>query len=126
MARNVCFSYMYRDASNWKAFGEIVVQGDPSLSVEDAEQQIREVCSEGLYFIADQVEVPEIFLWLTTRLYDDDHCWHEFEGLKETDAPVTDPEGRSIVELVRVFQRAKDEGWREFEPAERLYRRFSG
>ncbi len=116
---NVRFRYLYRDASNWKAFGEVVFGGHPTLPVWEAESLIRQACEDGCYFIAGQVGIAEVFLWLAWDLDQDDHCWHEFEGLAETQDPVSDPAGRDIRQLVMAFRQAARQGWQVFEPAER-------
>ena len=80
--RNV-FIYQYRDASNYKAGGVLLLYG-ASRDVE--EDMIRECCDAERYFVAEQVGVPA----LCNQLYvfgggptDDDHAFHEFQGLRE-------------------------------------------
>lgn len=117
---NVMFRYVYRDGSNWKAFGAVVFGGSQKMRLDLAERRIREACEEGCLFIAHQVDIPELFLWLVYDLYEDDHCWHEFLGLELTTAPVTDAKRRNLRQLVQEFTRASAAGWQTFEPAERL------
>ena len=83
--RNV-FIYQYRDASNYKAGGMLLLYG-ASHDVE--EDMIRECCDAEACFVAEQVGVPS----LCDQLYvfgggptDDDHAFHEFQGLRAATA----------------------------------------
>jgi hypothetical protein len=113
---NVSFEYLYRDASNYKDNGWIVLQGD-RMSVREANKRLSSAFDSGLYFIADQIDIPEVFLWKLYPVSDDDHCWHEFEGLERTTAQATDP--RSLTEFVEAVENSAKRGWREFEPKKR-------
>jgi hypothetical protein len=86
------FEYIYRDASNYKAYGQLLLAG--GYSAEDM-RQIREVCEEDVRFIAEQIGVPALY----EQLYeysdgptDDDHVFHEFLFLRDAA-----PEDRSQV-----------------------------
>jgi hypothetical protein len=81
------FTYLYRDASNYKAFGRIALKG--ILSSNDR-HSIVEKFEGGDLFVAAQIGVPV----LNEQLYHrkngptiDDHCWHEFEGFEESASP---------------------------------------
>lgn len=83
--RNI-FVYQYRDASNYKAGGMLLLYG-ASQDVE--EDLIRGCCDTETYFVAEQVGVPA----LCVQLYafsdgptDDDHAFHEFQGLRSATA----------------------------------------
>ena len=54
---NFRFVYMYRDASNYKQHGEVILPNETQRSVEEVDTQIRSVLSDGLFFIAQQVQV---------------------------------------------------------------------
>ncbi|MEO6922652.1 MAG: hypothetical protein ABI142_02390 [Bryocella sp.] len=80
------FIYQYRDASNYKAGGMLLLHG-AGYDVE--EDMIRECCDDQTYFVAEQVGVPA----LCDQLYafsdgptDDDHAFHEFQGLRAATA----------------------------------------
>jgi hypothetical protein len=49
----------------------------------------------GQHFIAEQVDVEMVFF---EDRYEDDHCWHEFNGFEITNMKPTDP--RTIEEFV--------------------------
>lgn len=77
------FDYMYRDASNFKAFGTVILQG--SVSAADQEIVKDRLCGSE-FFIAEQVAVPplcsELYRWSDGPTVSD-HCWHEFVGFRE-------------------------------------------
>lgn len=77
------FKYLYRDASNYKAFGAVAVAGQFS---EDERANIRQQLESGQFFIAEQIGVPplydQLYRWSDGPI-SDDHCWHEFERFEE-------------------------------------------
>ncbi len=76
------FEYLYRDASNYKAWGEILLSGTPSQN--DIEALLASLES-GEYFVAEQVGIPALYqeLWeLSDGPNSDDHALHEFVALR--------------------------------------------
>jgi len=75
------FEYCYRDASSYKAFGRLLLDGAAS----DADIQILRCHFEsGEFFIAEQLGIPPLYaeLWeLSQGPTGDDHVWHTFERL---------------------------------------------
>jgi hypothetical protein len=70
--------YCYCDASNYKAFGHVLMKG--ALSAAQREE-ILDRLEAREFFIAEQIEVPALY----EALYEfsggptaDDHCWHTF------------------------------------------------
>ena len=116
---NTRFNYLYRDASNYKSWGEVVFSGCDSAR---GSQRIRAALDGGEFFIADQIRIPERFFdgW---PQYADDHCFHEFDSLEPTDEPADDLVGRSITEFVSEVEQAGRTGWRVFDPQERRSKR---
>lgn len=79
----VVFEYLYRDASNYKAFGELWLTG--SLSHEGRASLLGSLES-GEFFVAEQVGVPPLYDKLFSETggpTSDDHAWHTFAGLRE-------------------------------------------
>ena len=77
------FEYQYRDASNFKAWGEILLTGVPSQNDMAA---LRACLESGEYFVAEQVGVPAVYkeLWdLSGGPTIDDHALHEFVNLRQ-------------------------------------------
>jgi len=77
------FEYLYRDASNYKAWGEIFLSGTPTQNDIDA---LRACLESGEYFVAEQVGIPAVYkeLWdLSGGPNSDDHALHEFVDLRQ-------------------------------------------
>lgn len=76
------FAYLYRDASNYKAFGEVWLTGAIS---DDERSTIMHSFDSGEFFVAEQVGIPplyrELFEYSGGRT-EDDHAWHVFDGLR--------------------------------------------
>lgn len=83
---NTYFGYLYRDASNYKVWNEVIING--RLTPKQKEDIISTL-NEGLWFIPEQVGLPvERFSDVT----EDDHCWCELEleNINDTDLPPTE------------------------------------
>lgn len=91
---NIRFSYLYRDAGNFKNWGEIVFSNPHNVSLEKLSAKVKLALLDEMYFDAFAVGVPD-------RFFDDydeelDHDWHEFECLEQVDSPPTDRQERTI------------------------------
>lgn len=82
-ARFSVFEYLYRDAGNYKAFGELLLTG--AFTDGDA-YAIDAACDSPGLFIAEQIGVPALY----HELYqfsggptEDDHVFHEVGRLRE-------------------------------------------
>ncbi|MDK2759884.1 MAG: hypothetical protein KYX64_00830 [Sphingopyxis sp.] len=77
------FDYLYRDASNYKAFGSFGLTG----TLSDAERSELAACLDGgEFFVAEQVGVPPLYAVLFEHgggPSEDDHAWHMFEGFRD-------------------------------------------
>jgi hypothetical protein len=83
------FEYLYRDASNYKAWGSLLLKGQVTQADVDA---LGKCLEGGEFFIAEQVGVPPVYaeLWeFSDGPTDDDHVWHEFFGLRPATAEDT-------------------------------------
>jgi len=117
---NIRFSYMYRDASNYKQHGEAIFSNEKQLLVDEIEKQVRACLNDEAYFIARQIHIEERFF---EALYDDDHPWHEFLRVEAASAPAFDPESdhqRDIAELLAELESAHWSGWDEMNVREDL------
>lgn len=76
----VRFLYMYRDAGNFKNFGEAYFENPHGFSLENLTEKIKSNLLDDLFFDAFAVGLPELFF----EDYDDelDHDWHEFDRLE--------------------------------------------
>jgi len=113
---NVRFRYLYRDASNYKKWADVVFSNGGRLSVGTAVRKLRKGLLYRDLLIASQVRLPELFLFEECPATEDDHCFHEFHSLEVTNDPATDRLGRSIGGLVMEVEWANKNGWRAFDP----------
>lgn len=100
------FEYLYRDASNYKAWGEILLSGVPSQNDIAA---LRACLESGEYFVAEQVGIPALYreLWeLSGGQNCDDHALHEFVTLRAAneDESKTLPLFGELSSLLKTFQ----------------------
>ena len=114
---NVKFKYMYRDANNYKQHGVAIFSNHDFLALDEIEKQIQACLRDGEFFIARQIHIEERFFAV---LHDDDHPWHEFNGLETTVQALFDPDHwsqkghrRDIGEFLADLEAAQRAGWDE-------------
>ena len=81
---NIKFSYLYRDAGNYKNYNNIIFSNPNNISVDQLENSIRNSLIEGLWFDAINWRIPNLQFKEYEWNIEFDHCWHEFDLLKET------------------------------------------
>ena len=102
---NVRFEYLYRDAGNFKCWGEVVFANPRNISADRvaaiAEKVLR---ADSLYFVASEVNVPDLLFaeWNKTL----DHDWHEVHSFQTTDDAPNDPQERNIEDFIELLQHA--------------------
>ena len=82
------FEYLYRDASNYKAWGKLLLSG--TISENDV-TTLQRYLDSSEFFIAEQIGIPTLYkeLWdLSSGPTKDDHAFHAFYKLR----PATDEE----------------------------------
>ena len=124
MTNNIRFVYMYRDASNYKQHGEVILPNETQRTVEEVDTQIRSLLSDGLFFIARQVQVEERFFDVVSE---DDHPWHEYVSVEATTDPTFDPvpdEKRDINTFLKELEQARHTGWDDKQVREDLIRQI--
>jgi len=85
--------YMYRDASNFKAFGQLLLTGKISDAVAD---EVESYLDSGVFFVAEQVGIPTLYsqLWkYSNGPTIADHAFHEFVEIRSA----TDEEVASLI-----------------------------
>ena len=110
---NIRFIYLYRDASNYKQHGEVIFSNETQMSLEEIDQTIRSHLSDGLFFIARQLQLEERFFAVISE---DDHPWHEFVQVETTTDPAFDPvpaQKRDITQFLKELEQAHHAGWDE-------------
>jgi len=85
---NIRFNYLYRDAGNYKEFGEIIFTNQDSKRLKEIELAIRKNLIEGEFFIPEKWNVPR--LSFENYLPELDHDYHEFESVEVTDENLTE------------------------------------
>lgn len=115
---NTEFNYLYRDASNYKKWGSVIFSGAPD-DLEAFETEFRAFLDDGDFFIASQVDVPEVFLYAAGgfALNEDDHCFHEFDSFELTDKEPTDEQDRSIMDFFEAVKEANEQSWKVADPS---------
>lgn len=78
---NTIFSYLYRDASNYKLYHEEIIQGELTF------EQIQPYLDQNLYFIPAMIGMKALEFEVWDQ--DEDHIWHEIEMLSLTDKEPT-------------------------------------
>lgn len=114
-----CIPVMYRDGSNYKAYGHILLQG---VLTGDQIATLRASLSEENFYVPGQLGLGHLAVeeWPGSS-YDDDHNWHEMflEEIStgEQAAPL-DPTGAkgtqqagTVVEFLAKVQGAAAAGW---------------
>jgi len=112
---NIRFIYLYRDASNYKQHGEVILSNETLLTVEEIDQTIRSLLSDDSFFIARQVQLEERFFAIVNE---DDHPWHEFVQVETTTDPTFDPvpeAKRDITQFLKELEHVHNTGWDEIQ-----------
>ena len=83
-ANHSVFTYLYRDAGNYKAWNDLLLVGHLT---EEETQLMRRKFEGGEFFIAEQLEIPSLYesLWESSRCEGPtgrDHVWHEFHEIR--------------------------------------------
>ena len=113
MNKHHVFEYLYRDANNFKAFGEILVFGNIS---KDYITEISSYLDYGEYFVAEQVNIPTLYsqLWkYSNGPTSADHAFHEFSLIRpatEKEISSLDLWGKASV-LLDAFRKASHQSW---------------
>lgn len=101
---NVRFEYLYRDAGNFKNWGEVVFSNPQNINADLVIAMTEKVLIDQAYFVASMASVPDLyFVEYDTDL---DHGWHELHAFQFTDEAPNDPQGRNIEEFIESLRRA--------------------
>lgn len=121
--QTIKFTYLYRDAGNSKAWGGVVFSNPSELSPADIDTRLRKAFDMGCLFVADQIQIPEVFLYANGEVIADDHCFHEFHSVGLSADIPTDVNQRSIRSFVEEVERESQQGWRAFNPIDKVFGR---
>lgn len=113
---NLRLRYLYRDASNYKNWGELIFANPDRLLARAVEKSLKNALLGDGLFIAHQIRVPDVFLAPRYPVTPDDHCFHEFHSVWVTSEHSTDKFGRSALAFVKEVEEQSRHGWRIFDP----------
>jgi len=82
--KHTVFEYLYRDASNYKVWGELLLEGELS---EACGLRLCQYFDGGEFFIAEQIGIPPLYELLWEQCQSEpseelDHVWHTFGGIR--------------------------------------------
>jgi hypothetical protein len=98
---NVRFEYLYRDAGNYKNWGELVFSNPHKIDIDVMTLLIENALIEKSYFVASKAGIPDLhFEKYNEQL---DHGWHEFHAFVATEDAANDLLGRNIEEFIESF-----------------------
>ncbi|KMP12048.1 hypothetical protein UZ36_02470 [Candidatus Nitromaritima sp. SCGC AAA799-C22] len=101
---NIRFEYLYRDAGNFKNWGEIVFTNPSGITVEIISSMAEKVLIDQTYFVANKANVPDLYF----EVYNEqlDHGWHEVHTFQTTSEVQNDQYHRTIDEFVESLRDA--------------------
>jgi hypothetical protein len=102
---NIRFNYLYRDAGNFKQYGSVVFRNPLNRSLAEIEAKLQQCLIDGMYFVAEDVNLPA----LQKYGYDValDHDWHEFESVEYCEEPGEEMARRDISALFLDMERVR-------------------
>jgi hypothetical protein len=104
---NVRFEYLYRDAGNFKNWGELVFSNPHNIEVDVVASMAENAFIEKTYFIASKVHIPDLHFEKYNKQLD--HGWHEFHTFVATEETANDLLGRNIEEFIESLRYATSE-----------------
>jgi hypothetical protein len=113
---NIKFTYLYRDAGNFKKWAEVVFSNPEGLAPDAITKALRHAFLEGDLFLADQVRLPELFLYAKGNATSDDHCFHEFDAVQISLEFPNDRYKKSISQFIAETEKEARHGWVAFDP----------
>ena len=116
----VKFNYLYRDAGNYKSWGEIIFSNPDDLNLEEIDRRLRLGFDQEILFVAHQINVPEVFLYAEQNLNDDDHCFHEYDSVEVIELCDSETDKRSIKQFLEQVDFASTSGWEVFNPMNKI------
>ncbi|PKP45155.1 MAG: hypothetical protein CVT94_18850 [Bacteroidetes bacterium HGW-Bacteroidetes-11] len=100
-SENIQLSYLYRDAGNYKLFGQVIFRNPEKLSPEEIKSKLLAQLIDGEFFDAEKWGLP--VLQFENYHPDMDHPWHEIEKIESTAATISD--SRTLTEFLLELQK---------------------
>lgn len=109
---NTKLEYLYRDAANYKEYGEVVFAGE---ATEEQLRRLEAALISGELLVADQVGLPDLAPWLRgENVYDDelDHPFHEIIWPPTATTQAPDQPAVTFEAFLRRVEARARAGWR--------------
>lgn len=84
---NIKFSYLYRDAANYKQWHEEIFTNQYNFPIKEIDEFIRNCLIDREWFYVNEFGLKD--LHVHTWDNEIDHIWHEFDCITETSEPAT-------------------------------------
>jgi hypothetical protein len=101
---NIRFEYLYRDAGNYKNWGETVFSNPNEIECSQLRELITNALIDKEYFVASKVGIADLHFPTWDSI--EDHDWHEFHTVQSTVDCPTDEQGRTVEEFIEVLREA--------------------
>ncbi len=121
MNSSVKFNYLYRDAGNYKSWGELIFPNPDGLNLEEVDRRLRLAFDQEILFVAHQINIPEVFLYANQDLNNDDHCFHEYNSVEIVELFDSKSDNRSIKQFLEQIESASTSGWEVFYALDRIH-----
>jgi hypothetical protein len=95
---NIAIEYLYRDAGNYKQWNRVIFANPTDLKANDVEVRIRSRLINGMYFVASDVRLEELFVHKFDPVLD--HGWHEIDSVSVTEETANDLFGRTVEDFM--------------------------
>ena len=122
MISYIKFTYLYRDGSNYKRWGEVILSNPEKLTIREIDKRLRDAFEQKEFFVAHQLDVPEVFLYADGKVDSDDHCYHEYHSVQEVESSPENASIRSVTDLLLRAEEVAQVGWRAFDPRNEISR----
>ena len=97
--RDTIIEYMYRDAGNYKFYGEFCVSGLLAM------YEIAKYLIHGEYFVPTEIALTSL---VPEQMNTDDHLLHEFVSFRYS---ITERHTMSKAQFIRLIRKAHETGW---------------
>jgi hypothetical protein len=122
---NFKFVYLYRDAGNYKKWASVVFLNSGKSTLESVTEVLHHSFIEQHLFVANQIRIPECFLYARGNATSEDHCFHEFDTIELISESPNDLYVRSIDQFIGEVSTEAVRGWVAFDPHDTYVRRRS-
>ena len=106
--------YLYRDASNWKTFGEVAFPNPDGKTAEETTDLLRAMFKDGEFFVAESLEIPTLYHDRDDPKWADQaHGYHEFASIEivEKVEPGIKLDDRTVTEMLKAFRAEGEKNW---------------